>query len=72
LIQHKIKRSTFASERSNPAATPKARTFIRPLAGFLYAPAYSKMYFCPTNCGLSDEKLKPEVRVGYAPKSHKP
>ena len=25
--------------------TPKARTFIRPLAGFLYAPAYSKGYF---------------------------
>ena len=47
LIQHKIKRSTFASERSNPAATPKARTFIRPLAGFLYAPAYSKGYFQP-------------------------
>lgn len=47
LIQHKIKRSTFASEKSNPAATPKARTFIRPLAGFLYAPAYSKGYFQP-------------------------
>ena len=29
LIQHKIKRSTFVSEKSNPAATPKARTFIR-------------------------------------------
>ena len=47
LIQHKIKRSTFVSERSNPAVTPKARTFIRPLAGFLYASAYSKGYFQP-------------------------
>ncbi len=40
--------------------------------GFYLRRANSKMYFCPTNCGLSDEKLKPEVRAGYAPKSHKP
>ena len=50
----------------------RGNSFLSRGDGFYLRRANSKMYFCPTNCGLSDEKLKPEVRVGYAPKSHKP